>query len=97
MPNAKFCNSCPASAAVVASVDSVLTTVPLYYYSIRLNSYPEILLDLFQSCLQGCHRHYIIQDVKTVSPKLFASHLCSLLLPSKSVRAVNKRVDVCTV
>ena len=29
MPNAKFCNSCPASAAVVASVDSVLTTVPL--------------------------------------------------------------------
>ena len=31
MPNAKFCNSCPAPAAVVASVDSVLTTVPLFY------------------------------------------------------------------
>ena len=59
MPNAKFCNSCPASAAVVASVDSLLTTVPLHYYSIRLNSYPEILLDLFQNCLQfGCDRHF---------------------------------------
>ena len=94
MPNAKFCNSCPAPAAVVASVDSVLTvtTVPLYYYSIRLNSYPEILLDLFQSCLQGCHGHYIIEAVKTVSPKLFASHLCSFLLSSKGVRAVKKEL-----
>ena len=56
---------------------SVLTLIRRFYWTFSKIVYNLVAIG-------------ILEAVKTVSPKLFASHLCSFLLSSKSVRAVKK-------
>ena len=70
MPSAKFCNSRPASAAVVASVGSVLycCTDNVLYRSVRMSDLEIDRMDWVQTLLQNTsHSHRHSSGCKTVS------------------------------
>ena len=71
MPSAKFCNSRPASAAVVASFDSVLyccTDSVLYRTSVCMSDLEIDRMDWVQTLLQNTsHSHHHSSGCKTVS------------------------------
>ena len=93
MPSAKFCNSCPASAAVVARVDPVLYCCAdsvLYRTSVCMSDLEIDRMDWVQTLLQNTsHSHHHSSGCKTVS------HRCPVDIVHAATCADSYKAEKC--